>query len=159
MFQKEEKKGKKTWGGGSGDSAEQRETGRSQPDFNCLLRKCKRFYWCLKEDRVNERPIVSTSLQRSGGGGSAGWRIVQDSWSFETPGLEISRLSCKILMKEKAVFLHRKKGKKRESPAAQCCLHKRPLCEVTKLEVMALRKYRKCDCFHSSKRENRPRGQ
>lgn len=78
MFQEE--RGRR---GGSRDSAEQRETRRSQPNFNCLPRKCKRFYWCLREDRVNERPIVSTSLHRGGGGGggggSAGWRIVQDS--------------------------------------------------------------------------------
>lgn len=29
----------------------------SQPNFNSLPRKCKRFYWCLKEDRVNEGPL------------------------------------------------------------------------------------------------------
>lgn len=62
--QKKEKKDrkneeKKPRRGGFRDSAECRESHRSQPNFNCLLRKCKRFYWCLKEDGVSERTIVS----------------------------------------------------------------------------------------------------
>lgn len=68
MFKKKKKENeeKKPWRGGFRDSAEYRQTHRSQPNFNCLLRKCKRFYWFLKEVWVNERPIVSTSVRRVG---------------------------------------------------------------------------------------------
>lgn len=161
MFKKKkENEEKKPWRGGFRDSAEYRQTHRSQPNFNCLLRKCKRFYWFLKEVWVNERPIVSTSVRRVGAEVVLRGGLCPAPEALKHRGWSSASSAVKNTWRIKLFFSSVKKKKKRESPAAQFCLHKRLLCKVTKLEVMALRKYKKCDCFGSSKqKENLPSGQ